>query len=82
MIPRTILVVLALAAAARAFPGGPDVPMKPGESIHRLKLHGSGADHINYLLSLPQAYVRDTRARFPSWFFSTAPSRGETTRRS
>ena len=65
MIPRTILVVLALAAAARAFAGGPDVPMKPGESIHRLKLHGPGADHINYLLSLPQAYVRDTRARFP-----------------
>jgi predicted peptidase len=66
MILRTML-LLVLVSAARVFAAGPDlgVPIRPGNSIHRLNLHSPGADHINYLLSLPAAYFGTPTVSYP-----------------
>jgi predicted esterase len=66
-----VCLVLAAAAAARVFASGPGPAsvFPPGESIHRLKLHGVGPDHINFLLYVPRAYYLSPEAGFPLIMF-------------
>jgi predicted peptidase len=63
----SIICLVLAAAAARVFGAGPGLaaPFPPGESIHRLKLHGVGVDHINYLLYIPPVYYHSRSADFP-----------------
>jgi predicted peptidase len=59
--------VLALAAAVGAFAAGPGpaASFPVGESIHRLRLRGVGADHLNYLIYIPPSYARAPKIRYP-----------------
>jgi predicted peptidase len=62
-----VSLLLAAAAATTAFAAGPGLAadFPPGQSIHRLKLHGTGVDHINFLLHIPPAYYDSPSAGFP-----------------
>ena len=60
-----VILAVLIATSASAADNGPPL----GRSLHRLSLHDPLADHVNYLLYVPQSYTQSPSADWPLILF-------------